>query len=142
MPTALARGRDPALRRPAARPERGGFIQTNRHACEGIAVAGERRPSGYPHGECRADSARFGFIAVTLAWSTSARDGVVISGRRDSPHSCSTSPIWTHATIDSAALAAVIEDLKGSGFEPSELLADTAYGGDENHSRAAPRGSI
>ena len=37
MPTALARGRDPALRRPAARPERGGFIQINRHACEGIA---------------------------------------------------------------------------------------------------------
>src|SRR4051794_10843259 len=44
VPTALARGRDPALRRPAARPERGGILQINRHACERIALAGGHRP--------------------------------------------------------------------------------------------------
>jgi Transposase DDE domain len=41
----------------------------------------------------------------------------------------------TACQTDSAALAVVIDDLKTSGFKPSELLADTAYGGDENHSR-------
>jgi hypothetical protein len=29
----------------------------------------------------------------------------------------------------------MIDDLKASEFKPSEWLADTAYGGDENHSR-------
>ena len=46
----------------------------------------------------------------------------------------------TACQTDSAALAVVIEDLKASGFEPSELLADTAYGGDENHSRCLAEG--
>jgi hypothetical protein len=46
----------------------------------------------------------------------------------------------TGCQTDSAALAVVIEDLKASGFEPSELLADTAYGGDENHSRCLAEG--
>jgi len=46
----------------------------------------------------------------------------------------------TACQTDSAALAVVIDDLKASGFEPSELLADTAYGGDENHSRCLARG--
>ena len=48
----------------------------------------------------------------------------------------------TACQTDSAAIAVVIEDLKASGFEPSELLADTAYGGDENHSAVSPRGLI
>ena len=46
----------------------------------------------------------------------------------------------TACQTDSAALAVVIEDLKASGFEPTELLADTAYGGDENHSRCLDEG--
>jgi hypothetical protein len=46
----------------------------------------------------------------------------------------------TACQTDSAALAVVIEDLKARGFEPSELLADTAYGGDENHSRCLADG--
>ena len=46
----------------------------------------------------------------------------------------------TACRTDSAALAVVIEDLKASGFEPTELLADTAYGGDENHSRCLNEG--
>jgi hypothetical protein len=41
---------------------------------------------------------------------------------------------------DSAALAVVIEDLKSSGFKPTELAADTAYGGDENHSQCLAEG--
>jgi hypothetical protein len=41
---------------------------------------------------------------------------------------------------DSAALAVVIEDLNSSGFKPTELAADTAYGGDENHSRCLADG--
>jgi hypothetical protein len=57
VPTALARSRDPALRRPAARPEGGGFIKTNRQSCEEIAVSGERRPSGDSSGS-RARPAR------------------------------------------------------------------------------------
>jgi hypothetical protein len=46
----------------------------------------------------------------------------------------------TACQTDSAALAVVIEDLKANGFEPTELLADTAYGGDENHSRCLDEG--
>lgn len=46
----------------------------------------------------------------------------------------------TACQTDSAALAVVIDDLKASGFEPTELLADTAYGGDENHSRCVADG--
>ena len=46
----------------------------------------------------------------------------------------------TACQTDSAALAVVIDDLKASGFKPSELLADTAYGGDENHSRCLDEG--
>ena len=46
----------------------------------------------------------------------------------------------TACQTDSAALAVVIDDLKASGFEPTELLADTAYGGDENHSRCLAEG--
>ena len=46
----------------------------------------------------------------------------------------------TACQTDSAALADVIDDLKTSGFKPSELLADTAYGGDENHSRCLAEG--
>ena len=46
----------------------------------------------------------------------------------------------TACQTDSAALAVVIDDLKSSGFEPTELLADTAYGGDENHSRCLAEG--
>jgi hypothetical protein len=46
----------------------------------------------------------------------------------------------TACQTDSAALAAVIEDLKSSGFEPTEMLADTAYGGDENHSHCLAEG--
>jgi hypothetical protein len=34
----------------------------------------------------------------------------------------------------------MIDDLKGSEFKPSEWLADTAYGGDENHSRCLAEG--
>ena len=41
---------------------------------------------------------------------------------------------------DSAALPVVVDDLKTNGFKPSELLADTAYGGDENHSRCLAEG--
>jgi hypothetical protein len=40
----------------------------------------------------------------------------------------------TACETDSAALDVVIEDWKKSDFKPSELTADTAYGGDENHS--------
>jgi hypothetical protein len=46
----------------------------------------------------------------------------------------------TACQTDSAALAVVIEDLKASGFEPTELLADTAFGGDENHSHCLAEG--
>ena len=53
--------------------------------------------------------------------------------------SCSAIPETTACQTDSraAATAVVIEDLESEhGFEPTEeLLADTAYGGDENHSR-------
>jgi hypothetical protein len=41
---------------------------------------------------------------------------------------------------DSAALDAVIEDLKQSEFKPSESMAETAYGGDEKHSRCLAEG--
>jgi len=34
----------------------------------------------------------------------------------------------------------VIDDLKESGLAPCELLADTSYGGDENHSRCLAEG--
>ena len=34
----------------------------------------------------------------------------------------------------------VIEDLKASRFQPTELAADTAYGGDENHSHCLAEG--
>jgi Transposase DDE domain len=46
----------------------------------------------------------------------------------------------TACQTDSEALAVVIEDLKASGLKPSEMLADTAYGGDENHSRCLAEG--
>ena len=46
----------------------------------------------------------------------------------------------TACQTDSAALAVVIDDLKSSEFKPTELLADTAYGGDENHSRCLADG--
>jgi hypothetical protein len=46
----------------------------------------------------------------------------------------------TACQTDSAAVAVVIDDLNASGFKPSELLADTAYGGDENHSRCLAEG--
>lgn len=41
----------------------------------------------------------------------------------------------TACQSDSAALSIVIDDLKAQGYLPSELLADTAYGGDENHTQ-------
>jgi len=46
----------------------------------------------------------------------------------------------TACQTDSAALAVVIEDLNRSGFKPAKLTADTAYGGDENHSRCLAEG--
>jgi hypothetical protein len=46
----------------------------------------------------------------------------------------------TACQSDSAALEVVIDDLKSSGLAPTELLADTAYGGDENHSRCRAEG--
>jgi hypothetical protein len=46
----------------------------------------------------------------------------------------------TACQTDSAALPVVVDDLKTNGFKPSELLADTAYGGDENHSRCLAEG--
>ena len=42
--------------------------------------------------------------------------------------------------ISAAAFHVVVDDLKTNGFKPSELLADTAYGGDENHSRCLAEG--
>jgi hypothetical protein len=46
----------------------------------------------------------------------------------------------TACQTDSAALPVVIEDLKASRFQPTELAADTAYGGDENHSHCLAEG--
>ena len=46
----------------------------------------------------------------------------------------------TACQSDSAALEVVIDDLKSSGLAPTELLADTAYGGDENHSHCRAEG--
>lgn len=39
----------------------------------------------------------------------------------------------TACESDSAALETVVDDLKQQGVVPEEILADTAYGGDDNH---------
>jgi len=41
---------------------------------------------------------------------------------------------------DGDALAPILEQLQRNGHKPSELAADTAYGSDENHQRAAAHG--
>jgi hypothetical protein len=41
---------------------------------------------------------------------------------------------------DSGAVEAVVDDLKQQDFVPDEMLADTAYGGDDNHVRCAEEG--
>ena len=46
----------------------------------------------------------------------------------------------TACQSDSAALETVMEDLRQQGFLPREILADTAYGGDENHVQCAQAG--
>ena len=46
----------------------------------------------------------------------------------------------TACQSDSASLADVVDVLKQQGFLPSQMLADTAYGGDENHCRCGEEG--
>jgi hypothetical protein len=46
----------------------------------------------------------------------------------------------TACQSDSAAFADVIDELKERGFLPSQMLADTAYGGDENYCRCREEG--
>lgn len=46
----------------------------------------------------------------------------------------------TACRSDSAAVDTVTDDLKQQGFVPDEMLADTAYGGDDNHVHCAGEG--
>jgi hypothetical protein len=46
----------------------------------------------------------------------------------------------TACQSDAASLANVLQDLKQQGYSPDELLADTAYGGDENDCRCREEG--
>jgi len=46
----------------------------------------------------------------------------------------------TACQSDSASLVDVIDELKQQGFSPSQLLADTAYGSDENHCHCREEG--